>query len=49
MAKHVIGVVANAPAENSIPVVQLERQIAQINEAVEVISRVVCLLISLLP
>ena len=35
VAKYVKSVVANAPVENSIPVVQLERQISQINEEVE--------------
>ena len=35
MARYVKGIVANIPAEKNIPVVQIERAIAPINEAVE--------------
>jgi len=35
VSKYVKSVVANTPAEKGIPLVQIERQIAQINEAVE--------------
>lgn len=35
VSKYVKGVVANAPEENGIPVIQLERKINQINELVE--------------
>lgn len=35
VARYVKGIVANAPAQKNIPVVQIEREIPQINEAVE--------------
>jgi membrane protease subunit (stomatin/prohibitin family) len=35
VARYVKGIVANAPAEKNIPVVQIERQIPEINELVE--------------
>ncbi|MBP3199681.1 MAG: SPFH domain-containing protein [Butyrivibrio sp.] len=39
MARYVKGIVANAPSERNIPVVQIERAIAPINEMVEVSVR----------